>query len=161
MFKRILVVGILVILSVSMAATVLADIPQLISFQGKLYDDGGNPLNGEYALTFRIYDVETGGTSLWSEVIIVECEDGLYNATLDTINEGDTVTFSYKNGDSCYGEYDSVDVSDCNEGLVSTNIANLVSGDYYFIKCEAWNDAGTTLLWRSPFFWSESFHAHT
>ena len=34
MFKRILIVVTIIVLSVAMAATALADIPQLISFQG-------------------------------------------------------------------------------------------------------------------------------
>ncbi|UCE18987.1 MAG: hypothetical protein JSV84_01155 [Gemmatimonadota bacterium] len=82
MFKHVLIVSTLIFLCVAMASPALPDIPQLISFQGKLYDDAGNPLTGEYALTFRIYDVETGGTHIWSEVLTVECNNGLYNAIL-------------------------------------------------------------------------------
>ena len=45
-----------------------AEIPQIITFQGKLADADGNLLNGQYDLTFRIYDAETTGTSLlWQE----------------------------------------------------------------------------------------------
>jgi len=44
-----------------------ADVPRVISFQGKLSDVSGHLLNEQYSLTFRLYDAETGGTKLWEE----------------------------------------------------------------------------------------------
>ena len=69
----------LIIVSVNVA---LADVPQLISFQGKLHDNAGNPLTGQYEITFRLYNVESGGNHVWTETSNVSCENGLYNVIL-------------------------------------------------------------------------------
>ncbi len=84
-------------------------------------------------------------------------DDGLDYATLATHNDGDTVTFYYKNGDTCYGDHDSVDVENRYTGQVNTDIADLVSGDFYFVKADATNDAGTTELWPNEIFWTNFF----
>lgn len=44
-----------------------AAIPHLINYQGRLTDKDNKPLEGSYALTFRIYDAETAGHLLWGE----------------------------------------------------------------------------------------------
>ncbi|MFA5271183.1 MAG: hypothetical protein WC412_02445 [Candidatus Omnitrophota bacterium] len=49
------------------SSLVYAEIPHLINYQGRLTDSGGVPLNGSYAVTFRIYDAETAGSLLWEE----------------------------------------------------------------------------------------------
>jgi hypothetical protein len=41
--------------------------PQLISYQGQLTDAIGTPLTGNYAMSFRLYNVASGGSALWSE----------------------------------------------------------------------------------------------
>jgi len=53
--------------TLSFAPYVLAEVPHLINYQGRLTDTGGVPLNGSYNLTFRIYDAETAGNLLWEE----------------------------------------------------------------------------------------------
>src|SRR5437016_570857 len=53
---------------VATAASVFAATPRLIPFQGRLLDAGGQPRNGEFQMTFAIYDAATGGTPQWSEV---------------------------------------------------------------------------------------------
>ena len=45
----------------------LAQVPDLITFQGKLTDTQTNVLNGSYNLTFRLYITNLSGTSLWAE----------------------------------------------------------------------------------------------
>lgn len=62
-----------------------ADVPQLISFQGKLYDSAGDPLTGEYIVIFRMYDVEWEGDPLWSETLTINCVNGLYSVILGQI----------------------------------------------------------------------------
>ncbi|MBN1424964.1 hypothetical protein JXA88_10440 [Candidatus Fermentibacteria bacterium] len=43
-----------------------ADIPQVISYQGKVTDTSGNPVaNGSYSMRFRIYNAATGGSLMW------------------------------------------------------------------------------------------------
>ncbi len=59
-------------------------IPELINYQGYLTDDGGNPVaDGDYQLTFRIYDQEVGGVPLWTEGYpAVSVSGGLFNVVL-------------------------------------------------------------------------------
>jgi hypothetical protein len=61
-----------------------ADIPQLINYQGKVTDSGGAPVtDGTYAMRFSIYDVATGGTSIWySGVVSVQVTGGIFNVLL-------------------------------------------------------------------------------
>jgi hypothetical protein len=70
------------VLVLMFASFIQADIPQLISFQGKLYNGDGNPLTGQHEITFRIYNVETGGAHVWLETINVDCDNGLYTVIL-------------------------------------------------------------------------------
>ena len=57
---------------VSMLAVVcgiaFTDVPQSISYQGVLTDSKtGAPLVGVHAISFGLYDCETGGAALWQE----------------------------------------------------------------------------------------------
>ena len=45
-----------------------ADPPTVIRYQARLTDMSGVPLTGVHNLTFSIWDQETGGASLWTEV---------------------------------------------------------------------------------------------
>ena len=38
-------------------------IPKTLSYQGILIDAGGNSLNGSFELTFRLYEINQGGSS--------------------------------------------------------------------------------------------------
>jgi hypothetical protein len=45
-----------------------ATVPQLINYQGTLTDRNGvNVPNGNYIIEFKLYDVSTSGTALWTE----------------------------------------------------------------------------------------------
>ena len=67
-----------------MFSTVSADIPNLISYQGKVTDLSGNPVaDGSYSMRFRIYNVSTGGSSLWdSGVQMVSVAGGIFSVLL-------------------------------------------------------------------------------
>jgi hypothetical protein len=70
-------------LCVSALTTVsTAGVPELVHFQGVLEDDQGAPLDGSYSVTFCIYAQESGGTALWSETRMVDCEGGLFSVIL-------------------------------------------------------------------------------
>ncbi|UCE18231.1 MAG: tail fiber domain-containing protein [Gemmatimonadota bacterium] len=86
MSRRMVVLSAIAILVLLAAGAASADVPQLINFQGKLYDSDGNTLTGQYEVTFRIYDAEEDGTLLWTETIHVDCHEGLYNVNLGLIN---------------------------------------------------------------------------
>jgi microcystin-dependent protein len=59
-----LVIGILLFI---LSFPSYAAIPQIISYQGRLVSSEGSPLTGNYNMTFKIYDVDTGGSDLWNE----------------------------------------------------------------------------------------------
>ncbi|MCD6595550.1 hypothetical protein J7L68_07745 [bacterium] len=62
---------------------VFADVPHLISYQGRLTNGSGVPLTGNHNITFRLYDASVGGTMLWSETQNTTLNsDGLYNVML-------------------------------------------------------------------------------
>jgi len=60
-----------------------------ISYQGRLTDPAGNPLDGTYTMRFRLYDAQSGGTMLWdSGAQSVQVTNGLFNVKLD-VDPGD------------------------------------------------------------------------
>ena len=60
--RLVLIICIILIFSTSMA-----DIPKILNYQGRVTDSGGSPIaDGDYTMTFAIYDAASGGTSLWS-----------------------------------------------------------------------------------------------
>lgn len=53
------------------------------AYQGFLTNTTGQPINGNRALTFRLYSVPTGGTAIWTEVRnVVSIQNGLFNVRL-------------------------------------------------------------------------------
>jgi len=78
-FKTYLLVGIFL----AFCSTVRADIPKQINFQGILKDSLGNPYpDGNYSITFRIYDNRTGGNVLWQEADVFAISGGLFTHLL-------------------------------------------------------------------------------
>jgi hypothetical protein len=72
-----------VLLVLLTAMTVLADVPAMINYQGRLTDSGGAPLTGAFPMTFSIYDEATGGVALWTEThTSVNAVDGLFSVIL-------------------------------------------------------------------------------
>jgi hypothetical protein len=65
-------------------APTYGEIPQVINYQGKVTDTGGSPVaDGAYSMTFAIFDVETGGTALWSEIHgSVQITGGIFSVVL-------------------------------------------------------------------------------
>ena len=64
------ILGAVIILSVLLLTFLqrsFAAVPGMLSYHGILKDTAGNYLNGNYSITFRIYDSLTGGNLLWSE----------------------------------------------------------------------------------------------
>ena len=71
-----------------------SDIPEVMSYQGVLRDTGGNTVpDGSYAVKFYIYDVETGGGELWSEVQTLTATGGIINAHLGSVTTLSTLEF--------------------------------------------------------------------
>ena len=57
--------------------------PGAIPIQGRLTDASGNPLDGVYDLTFRLYDVASGGAYLCSDTNSVTVDNGLFSSYMD------------------------------------------------------------------------------
>lgn len=53
-------------LAVLSAGTAFAQ-PQTVAFSARLSDNLGNPVTGQHALAFRLFDAATGGTQAWTE----------------------------------------------------------------------------------------------
>ncbi len=75
-----------------------ATVPSTVSYQGRLTTSGGLPVaNGNYSITFRIYDDSTGGNLFWQEVKSVPVSDGLFSVQLGQATPLDQSTLSMSN----------------------------------------------------------------
>jgi len=61
------------------------NVPQTIDYQGRLTDSDGNYLNSVVSVDFLIYDAETGGTLLWSELQDVSMSNGIFHVLLGSL----------------------------------------------------------------------------
>ncbi|MCP4633857.1 MAG: hypothetical protein GY855_13100, partial [candidate division Zixibacteria bacterium] len=85
MRKYVLVLTSLIVLTI-FSGICSAEVPHLINFQGYLVDSANNPLNGDYEITFKIYNDSKGGDLVWSETNIIPVEQGLYSIVLGKQN---------------------------------------------------------------------------
>jgi hypothetical protein len=63
-----------------------SQIPQTISYQGILTDAEGNPRDGNFTLTFKLYEAPEGGSPVWQETQQVVVANGLFNVMLGKNN---------------------------------------------------------------------------
>ena len=61
----------------------LAVFSNTISFQGRLLDSAGNPVNGTPVMNFRVYTQAVGGTPVWEDGYSVPVENGLFTVFLE------------------------------------------------------------------------------
>jgi hypothetical protein len=82
-----IVIGVVALLMAAIGEGALADVPELINYQGILTDSGGQPLDGTYDLTFKIYpDTNLATPYLWKEVhLAAEVDQGLFNVILGSV----------------------------------------------------------------------------
>ena len=84
-------------LIVSAASAQYGSVPNLISYQGYLEDTDGTPLDGDYQITFAIYDELSGGVELWSSgEQTVSVENGLFTYHLGSAVPLPTGLFGYQ-----------------------------------------------------------------
>jgi trimeric autotransporter adhesin len=75
-------------------------VPDLVSFQGRLTDSTGTPIEGARNMTFRLYDNALGGTELWYETQTdVAITGGLYDVRLGSVSPLEESLFA---GDAVY-----------------------------------------------------------
>lgn len=78
-----LVICLTVLLTVNIFSQAL---PHEISYQGVLKDASGVVVtNGDYTLTFKLYETESGGTEIWTETKLITVVDGIINTKLGSI----------------------------------------------------------------------------
>jgi len=94
--NRHVVVGCIVVFAAifALVGTALA-VPEVISYQGKLTDNTGTPLEGVQNMTFRLYNNSVGGTELWSETQTgVPITGGIYDVRLGSVTPLDSNRFA-------------------------------------------------------------------
>jgi hypothetical protein len=79
-----------VVIALLLTVPALADVPNLLNYQGRLTDPSGNPKNGTFTMQFALYDAATGGNQLpsgspWSETQSVTVTDGVFNVLLGSV----------------------------------------------------------------------------
>jgi hypothetical protein len=69
------------------AAWTVAEVPKKINYQGRITDSAtAEPLPGPHEMVFRVYDVEFGGTALWSESHTVETDSaGVFSVVIGSV----------------------------------------------------------------------------
>ena len=73
----------LLICLIALVGLLQAQIPETLSYQGTLLNKSGQPVaNGDYAMTFRIYEDSSGGTAIWEESQSISVADGIFSAVL-------------------------------------------------------------------------------
>lgn len=75
-----------VALHFSFSLEIKAQTSPRVNIQGVLKDNNGNILpDGEYLVTFQLYNVPTGGTALWNEEVSISVAGGIYNHNLGSV----------------------------------------------------------------------------
>ena len=85
MKKPVLITAVLI--SLMMISNIYSQgIPQTISYQGVLKDASGVVVpNGDYSLTFKLYDLPSGGSALWNETKTINVVGGIINTQLGSV----------------------------------------------------------------------------
>jgi hypothetical protein len=73
-------------ITLALATTSLAAVPQTLSYSGALSDASGNPPSGSHSITFALYDAEVDGNLLWSEIQSLDIMQGAFSAVLGSVN---------------------------------------------------------------------------
>ena len=69
-----------------MCGACAASVPGMMSYQGKLTGNDGQPASdGTYSVVFSLYTQETGGTALWTESRSVQVAGGIFSVLLGSI----------------------------------------------------------------------------
>jgi hypothetical protein len=84
--KRLLTSFVLLLCLVSLQA--LAQIPEIITYQAQIVNSNGVIIpDGNYEMTFKLYNSETGGTALWTETQTLGVANGVVDVHLGFTNQ--------------------------------------------------------------------------
>ncbi|MEE9553687.1 MAG: hypothetical protein V3W18_05265 [candidate division Zixibacteria bacterium] len=84
---RLFVSSFVFLLFVVLASGLFAEVPELIGYQGVLFDSNGDPVETSVDVTFGIWDAQTAGNQLWEETqSFTPDNNGAFNISLGTIN---------------------------------------------------------------------------
>jgi hypothetical protein len=81
------------LLAVSQSALAAA-VPPTVGYQGRLYDQNGNPISGTLSVVFSLYPAASGGTAVWTETQSVTFADGYFTAQLGSVTAFPASTFN-------------------------------------------------------------------
>lgn len=86
-----------VALLVLLATNAIAEVPQMINYQGQLTDNAGVALDTTVSITFTIYDDSTSAGPVWTETQpAVQVSDGMFAVILGTVVPIDDSVFSIR-----------------------------------------------------------------
>ncbi len=76
-----------ILVFIPMVPLQIADAQQMINYQGRLCNDLGEPISGEFSLSFSIYNDSIGGVQIWSEMhSSISVDSGQFFVYLGSIN---------------------------------------------------------------------------
>ncbi len=77
--------ALIVLLLLSTVSGGFSAVPSTISYQGRLTDAAGTPVNGTVTMVFSIYNAASGGAAIWTETQSVAVSQGIYNVVLGSV----------------------------------------------------------------------------
>lgn len=89
-----------VLLTLTLTLPAIAAVPTTLSYQGTLTDKAGNPINATRTVVFSLYNVATGGSSVWTETQSLTVTGGRFGAILGITTPLDVTMLS---GDTWLG----------------------------------------------------------
>ena len=84
--KKLFLISVFVSLFFLFYFNALAEVPQMINYQGKLTTPAGAPVNDTIQMVFTIHRDDLVTTPLWSETQWVEVLKGIFNVLLGSVN---------------------------------------------------------------------------
>lgn len=88
-----IVISLLVLIGILVIPIAQAGIPGLLSYQARLLDSRGAPLDGNFDLAFLLYDAEVNGEMLWSEARNLTVVNGVLDVMLGEVHKLDETAF--------------------------------------------------------------------
>jgi len=79
---RRLAVALAALAVVGSSGTAFAEVPYMLTYQGYLTDAVGNPVTGDWTITFGLFDVPKDGSPFFEETVDTSAALGLFAATL-------------------------------------------------------------------------------